>query len=75
MFVSPNMFDRRQTGIVRGHDEHALQEIFEPEYLAGLEPEVNLMGARRGWADGNQIFQAAPLKDHERRHDLRQTRG
>lgn len=64
--VTADVFDRRQTCIIGGHNEHSLEQVIEPEDLARFEPQVGLMRTGGRWTDRDQIVESSVLEDHER---------
>src|SRR6476660_9777264 len=74
-FVTADVFDRRQTRIICGYNEHSLEQVVEREDLACLEPQMGLMCTGSRWTDSDQIVEPSVLENHERRHDFCQTGG
>ncbi len=71
--IPADMLTGSQAGVIRRHDQHGLQQIFQPKNLTGSQTQMRLVCARRLGADRHLVIQMAILQDDQGRHDLGQT--
>lgn len=70
VFITTDMLDSSQAGVICGHDQHCFQKILQTKDLSWLQPQMGFVCMGRIFTDRHLIIQLPLFKNDKGRHDL-----